>query len=294
MKILYAADIHASPGHLDALLKIAGRADIETIVIGGDIIPHYLPGAYGVNVLAAQHKYLQDTLIPAFRNFKRKRDIPVFLDLGNDDFIHARKRLEPLDGDLFHLLHMRVVPLSSDMDIIGYMNVPPTPFGRKDWEKPDSAAHPFVPGNDIIINGYLSESGLLERHTLDLASADTIESDLLKLSEKIEKPFVFVSHSPPYNTPLDVIMDGRHVGSISIGNFIKEWAGKGKLIASLHGHIHESPHRSGLTRTEIGNAVCINPGQNAGRSAELRYAVVDIGIQRDTNENGESFWVRTE
>ena len=96
---------------------------------------------------------------------------------------------------------------------------------------------------------------------MDLASPDTIERDLAQLSETIKKPFVFVSHSPPYHTALDVIYNETHVGSVAIAEFIREWAKKGKLIASFHGHIHESPTRSGSVSTEIEGVSCFNPGQ---------------------------------
>lgn len=275
LRFVFAADIHASNSHLASLLEKAVSVEADCLIIGGDLIPHYLPESYGSDVLKAQVKYLNDVLVPAFAEFG-KSNIPVFLDLGNDDFVYARKVLEEFDGDLFHLLHMRVIPLTDEIDIAGYMNVPPTPFGRKDWEKPDSDSRPFNPGDKVLTRGYVSGKGFLEKHVLDLSSGDTIETDLEALSKKIEKQFVFVAHSPPRNTPLDMLYDGRHAGSESIGRFIEKWSEKEKLIASFHGHIHESPYRSGLSEIRIGNAVCVNPGQNAGPDAELRYAVFEL------------------
>ena len=93
------------------------------------------------------------------------------------------------------------------------MCVPPTPFGRKDWEKPDTGDFPYPPENFVRLAGVVSDTGRLAATQMDPATGDTMESDLEKLSEKIRRPFVFVSHSPPYGTPLDLLDNGVHVGS---------------------------------------------------------------------------------
>jgi len=276
MKILYTSDIHANDMHLFSMLSVAERETVDCIVIGGDIVPHNLPNAVGARVLKAQATYLEKVFIPAIRGFKMKRDIPVYLDLGNDDFICNRPILEKHDGDFLRLLHFKKTRLTDDVDIIGYMIVPPTPFTRKDLEKPDSPGQPFAPGNDIVLEGYTTKSGVLEETVVDVASEDTIERDLARLSENIVRPFIFVSHSPPYNTPLDVLYNKVHAGSVGISNFIKKWAAKGLLIASFHGHIHESPARSGSITAEMEGVLCINPGQGSGVGEKFRYVIFDL------------------
>ncbi|QTA84416.1 metallophosphoesterase family protein [Desulfonema magnum] len=279
MKILFTSDIHASDTHLFSMISIAEKAKVDCVIIGGDIIPHYLPNTHKAGILQAQEIYLRDVFLPAVEQFKEKRDIPIYLDLGNDDFKDNRKMLEVHDGNLFHLLHMRKHPLTDTVDILGYMNVPPTPFWRKDWEKPDSSGQLYAPGNIITLNGSVSVGGMLKETVLDLNSDDTIENELSLLSETIEKPFIFVSHSPPYRTPLDVIYDGTHVGSLAIKEFIETWSENGQLVASLHGHIHESPSRSGSVLTKIGNSVCINPGQGNGKGAAFRYVIFRLAYE---------------
>jgi Icc-related predicted phosphoesterase len=209
-------------------------------------------------------------------DFRKKRKIPVYLDFGNDDFAGNRNILEEYDGELLYLLHDRKYSLTDTADIIGYMNVPVTPFGRKDFEKTDTPEQLFAPMNDVFLEGYISHSGRLERTVLQLDSNHTIAHDLERLSLFIDKPFIFVSHAPPYDTPLDVLYDGLHVGSLGIRNFIEYWSAKGKLIASFHGHIHESPGRSGSIQTKIGNSLCINPGQSSGPGARLRYVIFEL------------------
>lgn len=274
MKLLYTSDIHVDDGHLEAMCTAALGQAVDGLIIGGDLIPHHLPRLAAKDLLVAQTAYLKTTLVPRIRKLKGKKDIPVYLDLGNDDLYGARKVLEALDSDLIHLLHLRKYPLTDRVDIIGYMTVPPTPFQRKDWEKPDSRQTPYEPGNRILLNGYVSRSGKIEPMALDLDSEDTIETDLTALTGRIERPFIFVAHSPPYDTPLDVLANGSHVGSRSIRKFIETWTEKEMLIASLHGHIHEAPFHSGSIQTRIGSALCLNPGQ----AVTFRYVILELAF----------------
>ena len=202
--------------------------------------------------------------------------------MSNFDFSYPRRLLEQHQGRLYRLLHLQKHPLTQAVDIIGYMMVPPTPFKKKDWEKIDSMDFPYPKGNKVLLKGVVSDSGGLQDTIMDLASHDTIESDLSELEHFIDKPFIFVAHAPPYETPLDVTGDGQHVGSLSIRRFIEKWSKKGLLLASLHGHIHESPMVSGSVATRIHDAISINPGQNHGPDAELRYVLLELSDDHRT------------
>jgi len=262
------------------MLSIAEKEKVDCIIIGGDIVPHTLPDMVRVGILKAQARYLRDVFIPQLKNFKQRRDAVIYLDLGNDDLIYNRKILEEHHEGLLNLLHFKKHRLTNDVDIMGYMTVPPTPFGIKDWEKPDSFERPYARGSIFTERGYISKNGLLEETVINLESDDTIEKDLERLSERIDRPFIFISHSPPYETPLDIIYNGESVGSLSIRRFIERWSRKGLLIASFHGHIHESPQRSGLIHTKIGDSLCFNPGQGSGDGAEFRYVIFRLSGTR--------------
>jgi Icc-related predicted phosphoesterase len=75
---------------------------------------------------------------------------------------------------------------------------------------------------------------------------------------------VYVLHSPPYGTTLDLLHDGTPVGSPAVRAFLARHAPP----LSLHGHIHESP---GVVRR--GRTVSVNPGDSASR---LRAVLVDL------------------
>jgi len=64
-------------------------------------------------------------------------------------------------------------------------------------------------------------------------------------------PLVLVSHQPPYDTKLDMISTGLHVGSKSVRAFIEER----RPAVCICGHIHEA---YGVDR--LGSTVIVNPG----------------------------------
>jgi len=272
MKILFAADIHAHSGHLEQLAQEALGRNIDVLIIGGDIVPHYLPQAHALGLLDAQAVYLENILIPTLKQLKAGRDIRIYLDMSNDDFAANRHILENCQGKLLELLHLQKHTLTPDLDLIGYMVVPPTPFQRKDWEKPDAGDRPYASGTRVRLKGYTTAKGRIEETVLDMDSDDTMERDLALLSARIKKPFIFVAHCPPWDTPLDVLSNGSHAGSISIRRFIERWSRDGRMVAALHGHIHESPQMSGQIHTRIHQTLCINPGQQD----RLQFAVVEI------------------
>jgi Icc-related predicted phosphoesterase len=262
------------------MLSIAEKEEVDCVIIGGDLVPHYLSERARYGQIKAQALYLENTFIPELADFRDRTDVKIYLDLGNDDLISGRKILEEYDGELFHLIHFTKQPLTDEVDILGYMVVPPTPFTIKDFEKSDSRENPYAQGNRISVQGYISVNGVLEDAMLDLSTDDTIENDLQELSKGIDRPFIFVSHSPPFNTPLDVIYNGNHVGSMSIRKFIDKWSKKRLLIAAFHGHIHESPERSGSIQTTIAGALCFNPGQGNGEGAKFRYLIFELSGTR--------------
>lgn len=276
MKILYTSDIHTSDNLLSDVLTQSEYHGVDAVIIGGDLIPRQIPKRDLPKELKAQDLYIENILIPQVTRFREKSESAIYLDLSNFDFSYPRRLLEQHQGKLYRLLHLQKHSLTQTIDIIGYMTVPPTPFKKKDWEKIDTMDFPYPKGNTVLLEGVVSDSRGLQDTVIDLASYDTIESDLTKLEHFIDKPFIFVAHAPPYETPLDVTGDGQHVGSLSIRRFIEKWSKKGLLLASLHGHIHESPMVSGSVATRIHDAISINPGQNPGPDAQLRYVLLEL------------------
>ena len=64
------------------MLFVAQRERVGCIIVGGDIIPHAFSGASHMGILSTQAAYLRDIFIPAIKDFKQRRDLPVYLDLS--------------------------------------------------------------------------------------------------------------------------------------------------------------------------------------------------------------------
>jgi Icc-related predicted phosphoesterase len=99
---------------------------------------------------------------------------------------------------------------------------------------------------------------------LYLRERETIRDDLDRLPKPLDhRRAIYIMHSPPFGTRLDLIHGGKSAGSRSIRIFIE----KIRPLLTLHGHIHESPELSGAYLDRIGETICVNPGQSA-RSAQ--------------------------
>ncbi len=280
MKILYASDTHVYPAHLGRLLNAAAELLPGAVIIGGDIIPDWKGSIE--DSIEPHRAWVRDKLLPRLNRFRDELPhIPVLLDLGNDDIAAARGLLEERDGVDLHLLHRRVVPLGDDLVVAGYMTVNPTPFLIKDNEKPDCRDHDGLGGPGVARRGFVTYSGTTSPHVLDTAGG-AIEDDLDALSELLEedwcknRPFLFVSHAPPRDTCLDLTGTGLHVGSLAVRRFIEHWGPTGRLLASLHGHIHESPSRSGRALQRIAGVPCFNAGQTSRVLRGLSLDTADV------------------
>jgi Icc-related predicted phosphoesterase len=71
------------------------------------------------------------------------------------------------------------------------------------------------------------------------------------------KKAIYIMHSPPLGTKLDLIQGGNSAGSRSIKVFIEGH----QPYLTLHGHIHESPEVSGTYFDRIRETISVNPGQ---------------------------------
>jgi len=278
MRILYTSDTHVYPPYFDRLLTAAEQIRPDAVIIGGDIIPDWQGG---IQASIEPHKtWVRDKLIPRLQDFRAVcGNVPVLLDLGNDDIAAARSLLEEKDGKDLHLLHMRLVKLNEHLAVAGYMKVNPTPFRIKDGEKLDCRDRSGLYDYGVQKKGAITSTGSETPFMLDF-TAGTIEDDLDELSDLLQSDawkafsFIFVSHAPPKDTVLDRTSAGYNVGSLAVRRFIQRWEPSGRLIASFHGHIHESPWRTGQAWQYLGGVPCFNVGQ---RAKVLRALLLDTG-----------------
>jgi uncharacterized protein len=278
-KGLFTADLHGNERQYRKLTEYAITSRADYILIGGDLAPKGLPKDIYIE---SQRSFLEDNLPRLLYPIKEKNpSARIFLMLGNDDCACNMDVLEKNDGNLYHLIHGKRFSLDDGFELIGYGNVPITPFSIKDWEKFDLSA-----ASGELAQAYLQRKswnyrfeGLIgrkegwQRFRFDekTEKGDSIQRDLESavFTQNPEKT-LYVMHCPPDNTNLDKIMinqQGKLV-PLSVGSFaIREFIEKHKPYATLHGHIHESADITGKFKEELGKTTMILAGNYDNRDA---------------------------
>ncbi|MBU1198218.1 MAG: metallophosphoesterase [Nanoarchaeota archaeon] len=268
--MVFGADIHGNMNQFEKLVDYAINVSADSLVLGGDIAPKDLPSD---KFISGQRSFLENDLQDIIYMFKKALpDSNVFLMMGNDDCAANLDVLEKHDPDLYTIIHEKRVKLTEDFDLVGYANVPITPFGIKDWEKFDLShaqsglgkEYAFRKSITYRFDGYKSKGNKWQRFlfTPDLEKLDSIQKDLEKdLFTQNSKKTIYAFHSPPNNTALDQILGGlykQHVGSFAVREFIE----KNQPQLTLHGHIHETVAVSGQFCDYIGKTLCLTSGND--------------------------------
>lgn len=283
MRLLYTSDLHGSIPLYHELLDLARATSAEFVALGGDLFPSFSSSRTYQDMIPNQKRFIDQFLIPFFeRAIRTTRVDKIFLIPGNWDlgypflFEDPPKEIVDLDRNRH--------PLRNGFELIGYPFVPPTPFRPKDYERVDDPRAPWPPQkNPSYIR---SPENPIELRPVDpsiyLRGRETIEEGLTRLPVPFDlRRAIYLMHSPPYGTRLDLIQGGGNAGSRSIRSFIEQ---KQPLV-TLHGHIHEAPDLSGTYLERIGNTVSINPGQflsRRGGSAGLCAVILELENPMET------------
>lgn len=255
-KLLFLTDLHGNTTVYEQSLQKAAELQVDALVFGGDLLPP--PGASG-NI---QRDYVKYFLSMRFRDFRKDCSrIRIYMILGNYDQAAALGAVKALDQEgVIHFIHDRAARLDDSLMIAGYSFVPLTPFALKDWEKLDTEEQVAYPGSIILTD----ETGRRRSGSFqeDIKPRGTIRADMARLAGHSDPSrTVYVIHTPPHNTNLDLMYDRTHVGSRAVREFIEKY----QPPLTLHGHIHESPTMSGRICDRIGRTLCINPGDSKTR-----------------------------
>ena len=273
MKVLYTSDLHGEIYLYQELLSLAISSSSEVTVIGGDLLPSFPPTKRYEDMVPNQKTFIDQFLSGFFKKVVETSSVrQIFLIAGNWDLGYHHLFREPTEKIID--LNRRSYRFKNGYELIGYPFVPPTPFRPKDFEKMDDREAPLPPQKNP---SYILGSGQTDQLTpidpyLYLRGRETIEEDLDRLPKPLlPKRGIYVMHSPPFGTRLDLIEGGKSVGSRSIKTFIE----KNQPLLTLHGHIHESPNLSGAYVDRIGKTLSVNPGQFiwTGRSVSRFHAV---------------------
>jgi Icc-related predicted phosphoesterase len=267
MKLLYTSDLHGETQLYQELLKLSIASSAEIIALGGDLLPSFAPSKRYEDMIPNQKMFVDEFLLPFLKKIFQTTSVrQIFLIPGNWDLGYPYLFREPIEGIID--LSQKIYRLRNGYELIGYPYVPPTPFRPKDYEKTDDPEAPWPPQkNPSYIRASEQSDRLLsiDPHTY-LRERGTIREDLNRLTKPMNyKKAIYIMHSPPLGTKLDLIQGGNPAGSRSIKVFIEEH----QPYLTLHGHIHESPELSGDYLDRIGKTICINPGQSAWSSRGL-------------------------
>jgi len=254
-----------------------------------------------------QRRFFQEEIVPFFMRTK----IPSYFIMGNADYkcnIEYFKELSKENNYHFTFLDGRgeSVPLfpSSYLILVGYIYVPLSTKRLKDWEKLDTNDWENYYPRSFVIEGQISTAEFqVEKIEISLSNPpdsvklSTMENDIEALCASVlpqlrqqreathvegqeekeketngERRIIWCFHDPPYDTNLDVVHSGRHVGSRAIRNAIE----KHKPYITFHGHIHETVQRSGHFCTTLNDkqTYCFSAGERCNRK-ELACLVVD-------------------
>ncbi len=244
MEWLAVSDLHGRPNRYRSLFREVSKRNPPAVLMGGDLFPRR------GNI----KEFLEDYLFKPIEQLRRGGIRTRFLViLGNDD----PKEYEPIlikanEEQLIDYIPMKAEKVE-DIQVVGYPFVTPSPFLLKDWERYDK--------DKSIRSGCIPlEEGIRTTPVdLDLILKRTIEGDMFRVKELSDpKKTLYMFHSPPYGTHLDVLgsrqVQDPHIGSHAIRDFIETY----QPPVTLHGHIHESYHVSGRFYERIGITISIS------------------------------------
>jgi len=253
--LLFVTDLHGSRWKYERTLALAKETGAGLVVNGGDISPH---GRRHED----QERFYREFLGPHFAAC-REAGIRYLLITGNDDMAAFDAVLDEVCSGypLVDHVSQRMVAFGG-FTFVGMSHVTDYPFRLKDRARRDAEGCVFGPqfGPGILS----TREGFREIPDWPsfAATLPTIGEELAALPAPSDPSrTVYVLHGPPSGLGLDVVRGGAKVGSPATRAFI----GRVQPRLTLHGHIHESPEESGTWRGEIGETVCIQPGQSPDR-----------------------------
>jgi Icc-related predicted phosphoesterase len=261
MKLLFTSDLHGDLHLYQELSSLALSASADIIALGGDLLPSFAPSRRYEEMIPYQKDFIRQFLLSSLKKIlETTRVRNIFLIPGNWDLGYPFLFKEPIEGLVD--LHQKRYSFENGYELIGYPFVPPTPFRPKEYEKMDDEESPWPPQKNpsYICSTERPDQVMPVDSSSYLRGRETIKTDLARLPKvQDQKKTIYVMHSPPFGTRLDLIQGGSYAGSRSIRAFIE----KEQPLVTLHGHIHESPEISGSYFEWIGETICINPGQSA-------------------------------
>ncbi|HEY9159787.1 MAG TPA: metallophosphoesterase [Desulfomonilia bacterium] len=274
MRILFTADLHGQVTLYEQMFALSKSGGADVIIMGGDILPTVIDELFdlarGVSAykksLDVQIEFIDSYFIPVIREFKKENPAKeIFYIPGNHDWNMATLHLEKNYPEAVNL-HGRTVHFSG-YDFTGYGCVIDSHFWVKDMVRRDTPSDTGFPGRFSCVSTPEGMKLYKDNSYLDLNPS--IEEELSSIKIIAPAKTVCVFHSPPYDTRIDTLHNGKPIGSRAIKDYIDRY----QPLISLHGHIHEAPYMTGIYRTAIGKTIAINPGHFKD---DLHAVIIDM------------------
>ena len=252
IEAVFVTDLHGRKNLYNSLFSYLRESPPNILLIGGDLLPGLMCPSDFIN------GFLRKNFLE-LKNLLGKNYPQVFLIMGNDDpRVFESVLIDAGRNKLWTYLHNRKIPIGEYV-FFGYNYVPPTPYILKDWERYDVSRYTEI---GCISPEEGKRSIPVNEHEKKWT---TIKEDLDILTKNIlMENAVFLFHTPPYNSALDladlqgVVIEHTpvdpHIGSIAVERFIEER----QPLLTLHGHVHESTRLSGQWMQTFGRTVSVN------------------------------------
>lgn len=287
-RVVYTSDMHGNEAQFRAFVDCVLGVKPSIAIIGGEIPPKG-SGFVRDDYIEMQRKFLTQRLPELLEPIKQVLpETQIYVIPGNDDckvnddiFNTYPQLLTNVDG--------KRIKLPGGLEIVGYSVVPITPFGIKDREKYDLTNVPEELAVEYAkrqrgynLQGIVSAreghgAGWQGIQFTDEDRADSIQKDLKDaLFTSNPKNTIYVFHTPPNNTPLDITENEKHVGSFAVRQFIEKY----QPLLTLHGHIHETVDMSREYKTQIEDTWCMSAGNHNG---DNKLAVLTFDLDNLTD-----------
>lgn len=272
MRACFTSDLHGDRtlyGQLGDLLR-AERPNL--LILGGDL----LGDVHREEPVLPQAAVLVADLMERVDSWRRALpQLAVACIVGNHEIAPELDRLRKEHHA------KRIVLLEPDKPWqwggyhwVGYGCSPPSPHWAKDFERLDRSDSAVPDFDGVAWDPDCQE--FREVFSREYFRDKAPIADELRAIPELPNPWVLVAHAPPYRTDLDRLPGVPHpIGSRAVREFILQR----QPLLSLHGHIHESPHVSGGFSDQIGDTVCVNPGQAHG---QLHAVLFDLDRPTDS------------
>lgn len=268
MKLVITSDLHQDIGKWDELLPTAAAERPRFMLIAGDLLPKF--------ATFKQQKPFFVQMRRCFHELKRLCPVTVVTYLGNDDAHVLEPLLDELEAEGLCVNLNSRIHREEGLVFCGMNRIRDYPFGYKHWCVPDGeyvACPEQFCGEGVTLDDrgrYVRLSNLVEY----LSAKPQLASELEQLKEQLRPGemarSVWMVHQPPTGLGMDILADGRQVGSPTVLRFIQEH----EPLLGCSGHVHESPYQPGGKWVgKVGRTVWVQPGQMDRR---LHYVALEI------------------